>query len=119
MLVVERNPEVRELLARQLEHLGYRALAGRGSDPGLEGFDAALIEPGDAIGLALAQELRARDADLPIVFVSIWPASAATAALRPVVHLEKPIRLRQLADAFDGVSRAAAHAGARRRAGRC
>jgi hypothetical protein len=55
-----------------------------------------ILEPASADSLAAAAGLRRRLENLPIICTSIFPPSAASAALGPVAHLLKPFRLREL-----------------------
>jgi DNA-binding response OmpR family regulator len=55
-----------------------------------------ILEPASAEGLALANRLRRRLEDLPIICTSIRPPSAVTETLRPAAYLVKPFRLAEL-----------------------
>lgn len=55
------------------------------------GVDAAVIEPGEAEGLRLAQSLRAQD--VPVLFTSIYPPTDNLLELRPAAYLVKPFPL--------------------------
>jgi len=55
-----------------------------------------ILEPASADGLALAERLRRRLGELPIICTSIRPPSAVTETLRPAAYLVKPFRLAEL-----------------------
>jgi CheY-like chemotaxis protein len=55
------------------------------------GIDAAVIEPGEAAGLELAQSLRKRS--IPVLFTSIYPAGPELLELEPDAYLVKPFPL--------------------------
>src|SRR5712692_8688640 len=74
ILIVEPHVDIRSLLEIVITRLGHEPVVHDGLDGELESVDAAVIEPGEGIGLGLAQRLRARG--LPVVFTSIFPASA-------------------------------------------
>ena len=89
ILVIENNPDAAALLGLQLRHLGHdpvSALSGHS-------FELALVEPADERALARVRALRRERPNLPLLFVSIAPPSPETAALRPIAHLVKPVRL--------------------------
>jgi DNA-binding response OmpR family regulator len=101
VLVHEHDAHVRALLEAQLAALGHTPLLpGEGSDRWSPAeIDVAVIEPVTLPGLHLAYELRASRPDLPLVFASIAPPTEETRELGAVVHLVKPFRLGELADA--------------------
>lgn len=90
VLICESEPDVGALLALQLHRLGHQPVlyAGSWSVP-LAEIDVILIEPG-GVGLDLAQELRARAPQLPLVCSSIYPPGPETDSLRPAAYLVKP-----------------------------
>jgi transaldolase len=83
-------------------------VAYAGGDPGF--VDAAVIEPGEEGGLALARKLRARG--IPVLFTSIYPAERHVLELEPSAYLVKPFPLyaleRALGAAIDPVRTAVA-----------
>ena len=62
-------------------------------------IDAAVIEPGEADGLRLAQSLRAQD--VPVLFTSIYPPSDHLLELGPAAYLVKPFPLYALERALE------------------
>jgi two-component system, cell cycle sensor histidine kinase and response regulator CckA len=81
VLVVEDEPAIRRLVARILGRRGYEVLAAPDGETGLRRFsereDIALVltdivMPG-LDGVGMAQELRSRRPDLPVLFMSGYP----------------------------------------------
>lgn len=109
VLVADDVPEIAELIARMVGHLGHQPimLDEPATAVDLRGIEAVIVEPAGPQRLAVATALRERDAALPIIFASIEPASSATRALDPVVHLEKPFRIADLEIALDRALRPA------------
>jgi CheY-like chemotaxis protein len=98
ILILEPHDEVRALLAHVAGRLGHEPVlpgADGGGGPDVR-VDLVLMEPCDPRALALARTLRARDAELPIVCASIYPAAPQARSLRPVAHLVKPFGLGEL-----------------------
>ncbi len=102
ILVADDVPEIAELIARMVGHLGHQPimLEGAAADVDLRQIEVAIVEPAGPHRLQVAETLRERDPGLPLVFASIEPASRATRALEPVAHLEKPFRIADLEDAL-------------------
>jgi PAS domain S-box-containing protein len=106
VLLVEDNPDVREVTVALLEQLGYQAQAVGNAEAALaaigqHGFDlmvSDIVMAGVMDGLALAREVRRRNPDLPIVLVTGYSDSAA-AAQREFTVLRKPYRLAELSRA--------------------
>ncbi len=63
------------------------------------GVDAAVIEPGEADGLRLAQSLRAQK--VPVLFTSIYPPNDTLLELEPAAYLVKPFPLYALERALE------------------
>jgi CheY-like chemotaxis protein len=104
VLILEPDPEVRELIRRVVSRLGHEPLAPtRLPVRGLAAVDAVFLEPAWAPVLELARGLRERNPELPVVFESIEPVSPARAALRPVHYLVTPFGLRELEQAIEAV----------------
>ncbi len=116
VLVVEDDPEVRELLALILSDHGMNAgvaadgpsaiaLVERGGvRPDLLLTDYNL--PGDMDGLALATKLRARlGAELPVVILTgdISTQTLAAISTQRCLQLNKPVKPAELADAIQGL----------------
>ena len=107
ILIGEPSLEIHELLERVVSGLGLEAVPVDGRDASsLPKVDALLLEPGLPGGVELAQRLRERTPGLPIVCVSIYPASPEVIALEPVAYLVKPFALLALQAAIgEAVSR--------------
>ena len=101
VLIAERNPIVRRLLALRAERLGHEAVLWGDHDAEPETVDVALVEPADAETLAYARSLRRERPELPIVVCSVRGRTLETAWLRPAAHLVKPFALSRLARALD------------------
>ncbi len=104
ILLVEDEPAVLDVLASTLELAGYQITSASSGDDALRiweedpDFDLLvtdIVMPGELQGTHLAQVLRERQPDLPIVFMSGY-ASEATVhgnGLRPEdIRLMKPVR---------------------------
>jgi CheY-like chemotaxis protein len=96
ILILEPQPEIRDLVARVVTRLGHDAVETAESPSEI---DAVVVEPESMRGLAVAQQFRLLDPDLPIVCTSIAPQTPATRELGPVAYLVKPFAL----DALQGV----------------
>lgn len=113
ILLVEDQPEVRTTLRALLERLGYRVTAAESGDQALaiflagNHFDVVLTDivmPGELQGPMLARRLRGIRADLPVVFMSGYPAEAAVHGngLRSDdENLMKPVDQRELVAALN------------------
>ncbi len=95
VLISEPHPDCRALLELVVRRIGHDPLSqgelADGDDLGL-----LILEPASADGLALAERLRRRLGELPIICTSIRPPSAVTETLRPAAYLVKPFRLAEL-----------------------
>jgi DNA-binding response OmpR family regulator len=98
VLVCEPHAEVRALLGHVVERLGYEAVysTGRRGRARPRNVDVLLLEPADPDVLAIAESLRARHAELPIVCASILPESHRFEHLQPLAYLVKPFGLAEL-----------------------
>jgi CheY-like chemotaxis protein len=104
VLILEPDPEVRELISRVVSRLGHEPLAPARLPARVpSGVDAVFLEPAWAPALELAGRLRERNPKLPVVFESIDPASPGLPSLTPVRHLLKPFGLRVLEQAIEAV----------------
>jgi PAS domain S-box-containing protein len=115
VLLVEDDPSVRRVLARQLERLGYRVTAvddARAALAALDGgadVDAVMTDvvmPGDMGGLELVAALDEREHALPVVLISGYPRSRIQEQLGPrgdVAFLGKPISREKLGEALHAV----------------
>jgi CheY-like chemotaxis protein len=102
VLIAEPYPEIRELLTHVVTNLGFEPM--HVDAPGHEQLletDVMLLEPALPGGVELAQTLRKARPDLPIVCVSIYPATAEIVALAPVAYLLKPFALTALQTALE------------------
>lgn len=77
-----------ELVVRRLGHEPVVTMSGETSDVAV---DAAVIEPGEPLGLALARTLRGRG--VPVLFTSIYPPGDEVLELEPSAYLVKPFPL--------------------------
>ena len=112
VMVIEDNPDVRELAVTMLEGLGYRvteasdaAAAGRvlKSGPPVDLVLCDVVLPGGVSGLDFAETARRSFPDLKIIFMSGYPAEAARRNGFSEVNgvlLNKPFRREQLAKAL-------------------
>jgi hypothetical protein len=94
VLVLEPQPEIRDLVALVARRLGHDAVTE--IPAGAAGIDAVVVEPEGLRGLLAAQVLHKRFPDLPIICASIAPPSGKTADLRPLAYLQKPFTLGEL-----------------------
>jgi DNA-binding response OmpR family regulator len=98
VLISEPHPDCRALVELVVQRVGHDPLGPgeltEGDDPGL-----LILEPASADGLAIAQRLRRRLGNLPIICTSVRPPSAATETLQPAAYLVKPFRLADLESA--------------------
>jgi PAS domain S-box-containing protein len=105
-LVVEDNPDVAEVTRQLLEQVGYRVHVAESAETALAlaervPFNVAIsdiVMAGNMDGIALAQTLRRRRPDLPIVLVTGYSSSAAAAEAEFTV-LRKPFLLTELSRA--------------------
>ena len=93
ILILEPQPEIRELVAHVVTRLGHVALT---QPPDHDDIDAIVLEPESLHGLALAHQLHARFPELPIVCESIAPPGPRTSDLNPAAYLLKPFGLDEL-----------------------
>ena len=112
ILVIEDDPDVRDLSVQMLEGLGYRVInaphAARARELLANGTHVDLVLsdvvlPGGTSGPEFAEEARTLRPDLMVIFMSGYPAEAATrnGLLGPdTVLLNKPFHRRQLATAL-------------------
>ena len=96
VLINEPHLEVRELLERVVEAMGYDALVTEPEHA--SSIDVMLIEPGSEQALESARRLRATRPDLPIVCVSIYPPQLESDLLYPAAYLVKPFSVAELQD---------------------
>ena len=113
VLVVEDEAAVLDVLVNSLTRAGYQITSARSGDAALKiwendsGFDLLLTDivmPGRLQGTHLAKELRARDPDLPVIFLSGYAREATVHGngLRPEdIRLMKPVSRTDLVSAVE------------------
>ncbi|HEY6960774.1 MAG TPA: hypothetical protein VI408_02675 [Gaiellaceae bacterium] len=106
ILICEPHDDITALLELVVRRLGHEPV--HSCDPLESGVDAAVIEPGEVVGLRLAESLRSRG--VPVLFTSIYPADAEMLALEPAAYLVKPFPLYALERALQAALAPAAHA---------
>ncbi len=113
VLVVEDDPDVREIAVKILDGLGYSVIeapsakTARTALDGADGIDLVLSDvvlPAGASGPAFVQEARARYPGLKAVFMSgHMGAAGARSGLPGPVVLNKPFQRREIAEALRAV----------------
>jgi CheY-like chemotaxis protein len=106
-LLVEDNPDVAEVTRQLVEQLGYRVHAAESAEAALALSERVpfqivisdIVMAGSMDGIALAQTLRRRRPDLPIMLVTGYSSSAAAAEAEFTV-LRKPFLLSELSRAM-------------------
>ena len=105
ILLVEDEPDVRSLNSRALTQRGYTVLSAANGREALEVFEsqhgAIDLVVSDVMmpemdGPTLAKELRSRNPDLKIIFVSGYAEDALDKNLSDTTFLSKPLSLKQL-----------------------
>ena len=109
VLVVDDSEEVRELAETHLRAQGYRVLSAASGEAALEMMDrygsidllfTDVIMPGGMNGLRLAELVRERQPDVPVLlatgYIDALPTAKGTAPAFPI--LTKPYRLTELAE---------------------
>lgn len=94
VLVLEPQPEIRELVGLVASRLGHEVLTE--VPPPTRAVDLVVVEPEGFRSFLTAQVLRERFPKLPIICASIAPPSSKSAELRPVAYLQKPFTLGEL-----------------------
>ena len=95
ILILEYHPDVRDLIAHVVEHVGHEAVL-----EDIETVDAVLVEPATPSLLEHARRVLARRPGTPVICVSIGPPTPASASLEPAVHVLKPFSLAELKQAL-------------------
>ena len=115
ILVVEDDPEVRELTARTLDTLGYRtcsvidAQAARlelSRDPNIDLILLDIVLPGGVSGIELGNELHHDYPNLPIVFMSGYAAPTTMGNqdfIKTVPLLRKPFNRATIATTLQDI----------------
>ena len=91
ILICEPHDDIRALLELVVRRLGHEPEIYRGPAVAQLGVDVAVIEPGEPDGVRLAESLRAQN--VPVLFTSIYPATAELLELGPSAYLVKPFPL--------------------------
>jgi CheY-like chemotaxis protein len=116
VLICEPHDDIAALLELVVRRLGHEPVISMTGEVEHVGVDAAVIEPGEPVGLRIARSLRGKN--VPVLFTSIYPAENEALELRPSAYLVKPFPLYALERALQsalapaaGVAPAAAAAG--------
>jgi CheY-like chemotaxis protein len=109
ILILEPQPEVRELWAHVAERLGHETVTEVPPNPEAAPVDLIVLEPDGTRGLAIARALHERFPEIPLVCAStVPPTRELRHELSPHAYLTKPFPLvaleRALADALNGAS---------------
>jgi CheY-like chemotaxis protein len=99
VLISEPHDDISALLELVVRRLGHEPVTFSGEAVEQLVVDAAVIEPGEADGLRLAQSLRAQN--VPVLFTSIYPPTDRLLELTPSAYLVKPFPLYALERALD------------------
>lgn len=91
VLICEPHDDISALLELVVRRLGHEPVVSMYGDPDDTDVDAAVIEPGEPVGMALARSLRERG--IPVLFTSIYPAEDDALELQPSAYLVKPFPL--------------------------
>jgi CheY-like chemotaxis protein len=91
VLICDPHEDILALLELVVRRLGHEPVVASGADVDHVQIDAAVVEPGDETGLALARRLR--DRGVPLVLTSIYPADDTALELEPSAYLVKPFPL--------------------------
>ncbi|HEV7253689.1 MAG TPA: ATP-binding protein [Mesorhizobium sp.] len=112
LLLVEDEQQIADLSCAMLEELGYRCEHVLTGDAALglniDGFDAVLsdvVMPGRTDGVALAQELRRRRPELPILLTTGFAGAPERVVSSGLPVLKKPYTLDELSAALGTVVR--------------
>lgn len=98
ILIVEPHADIRSLFEHVVRRAGHEPVVTDMNGCGPPDVDAAVIEPGDGHGLAVARRLRALGR--PVVFASIFPAEQEVLDLEPAAYFVKPFALAELEHAL-------------------
>jgi CheY-like chemotaxis protein len=99
ILIAEPYAEVQQLFVHFVSALGHEAVV---HDPAVTpvGIDAVILEPAMHGAAELVESLRALDADLPVIAVSVYPPSALPVRIDWTSFHLKPFGLTVLRDAL-------------------
>jgi hypothetical protein len=101
VLICEPHDDISSLLELVVRRLGHTPVSWSGAPSEVPAVDAAIVEPGEPVGMRLAIKLRA--ADVPVLFTSIFPPDDSTTSLHPAAYLVKPFPLYRLEEALRDV----------------
>ena len=108
ILVVEDEPEIRELVASALAVEGYQVLCAVDAADALQQLEAHpevdlvftdIVMPGELHGYDLARQVRQRHPTVKLLYTSGYALTAALSRSAPIVDaklVKKPFRLEQL-----------------------
>ncbi len=99
VLILEPNPELRELFGHVVTRLGHEVV---GRDDA-RSADVVILEPASDEELALAVSLRQERPDVGAICASIYTRGERVNALGPDAYLLKPFTIAQLESVLDGV----------------
>jgi DNA-binding response OmpR family regulator len=99
VLICEPHDDISALLELVVRRLGHEPVVCVTGDVDHIGVDAAVIEPGEPVGLHIARSLRAKN--VPVLFTSIYPADSDHLELKPAAYLVKPFPLYALERALE------------------
>jgi CheY-like chemotaxis protein len=109
ILIVDPDPATRSLLEVLVLRLGHRSI-GQWELAEDESPDLLLLEPASRADMRLAQRLRSRFPELPILCVSIYPPSLDMRKLGTSGHLMKPFRRSQFEQSVESALSAVPYA---------
>lgn len=98
VLICEPHDDISALLQLVVKRLGHTPVVFTGGEADVPEVDAAIVEPGEPVGMRLA--IRLASAGVPVLFTSIFPPDESTASLRPAAFLLKPFPLYRLEEAI-------------------
>ena len=110
ILVVDDEPSIRALVGRILERQGYQVVLCQGSADALAApppIDLLLVDlmlPG-VDGRQIAEQLRVRWPNLPVVLMSGYPPEFGTTPSPPSAFLQKPMLPAAVVDAVERLLR--------------
>jgi PAS domain S-box-containing protein len=117
VLVIDDDDDVRRVVEKMLNLLGFEVVAANGGETGLAAFvgspkrfDLVVLDwlmPGMS-GERVLTELRKLASELPVIWISGYSAERLPSDLPHVLRLQKPMTLDQLRDAVRSVSPGAA-----------
>ena len=110
VLICEPHDDISALLELVVRRLGHEPVVCPDAVVDHIGVDAAVIEPGEEIGMRIARTLR--EQDVPVLFTSIYPAEDHVLDLGPSAYLVKPFPLYALERALENALAPAPHTSA-------